>query len=137
MALKACVLQCAYRIPVLGLSPVPENPAEDLGAWYLRSEAVFAHLRSILEQSHLRRIDRLQSMPEKAMTSLWWPFTQHSLVSKEGVTVIDSRSGENFSVFEVRAWLSCDAWSIKCFCRHCLTCVDLRRFLHPRLSMNG
>lgn len=65
----------------------------------------FAELRDVLEVSHLRRMERLEEMSRKAHQSVWWPFTQHSLVAEDAITVIDSRSGENFSVYKVRIML--------------------------------
>ncbi|CAM6083387.1 unnamed protein product [Calypogeia fissa] len=88
------------RVPVLVLSPVPSDPNEDLASWFAKSEGVFSELRNSLEEAHEKRIQRLQEMPGKAKEILWWPFTQHSMVRTAGVTVIDSRCGENFSVFK-------------------------------------
>jgi dethiobiotin synthetase/adenosylmethionine--8-amino-7-oxononanoate aminotransferase len=38
-------------------------------------------------------------MAGKAGDVLWWPFTQHGLVGTENVTVIDSRTGDEFAVY--------------------------------------
>lgn len=35
-----------------------------------------------LERSHLRRMEELQGMPARTLDSVWWPFTQHGLVSR-------------------------------------------------------
>lgn len=44
------------------------------------------------------------NLMNKAITSgkenLWWPFTQHATVLKDNVTVIDSRCGEQFAVYQ-------------------------------------
>nr|VDC90920.1 unnamed protein product [Brassica rapa] len=42
----------------------------------------------------------LQMLKERYQVVFWWPFTQHKLVHEETVTVIDSRYGENFSVYK-------------------------------------
>ncbi|WAQ88313.1 hypothetical protein PtA15_9A440 [Puccinia triticina] len=44
-----------------------------------------------LQARHLRRVDELESMPERALNQIWWPFLQHnSLTTPSQVTVIDS-----------------------------------------------
>ncbi len=35
-----------------------------------------------------------------AKKNFWWPFTQHSTVLQDSVTVIDSRCGESFAVYQ-------------------------------------
>jgi dethiobiotin synthetase/adenosylmethionine--8-amino-7-oxononanoate aminotransferase len=37
-----------------------------------------------LEQKHQARIDELKSMPARTHKSIWWPFTQHGIVSSTG-----------------------------------------------------
>lgn len=34
-----------------------------------------------LEEKHKRRIEELGGMPQRTLDSIWWPFTQHQLVS--------------------------------------------------------
>ncbi len=34
-----------------------------------------------LEEGHLKRIEELQSMPGRTLDKVWWPFTQHGIVS--------------------------------------------------------
>lgn len=34
-----------------------------------------------LEEWHKRRIEELGEMPQRTLDSVWWPFTQHQLVS--------------------------------------------------------
>ncbi|KAH9457465.1 hypothetical protein MJO28_011767 [Puccinia striiformis f. sp. tritici] len=44
-----------------------------------------------LQSLHLARIEKLESMSERALRKIWWPFLQHSsLVNPSQVTVIDS-----------------------------------------------
>lgn len=35
-----------------------------------------------LEEMHGERMRGLESMPERTMSKVWWPFTQHGLVSR-------------------------------------------------------
>jgi dethiobiotin synthetase/adenosylmethionine--8-amino-7-oxononanoate aminotransferase len=86
---------------VLVLPPLPQDPNENLAEWFAIAEETFAQLRSVLESSHLKRLRRLEEMPKKASQILWWPFTQHDLVPEESITLIDSRLGDNFSVYKV------------------------------------
>lgn len=90
------------RIPVLVLPPLPEDPNESLEEWFALAEGKFLELRGLLENAHFKRLRRLEEMPKKASNILWWPFTQHDLVAQDSITLIDSRSGENFSVYKVK-----------------------------------
>ena len=103
-----CENWCAYafisslfRTPVLVLPSLPEDPNKNLEDWFGLAEGKFLELRVILENAHFERLRRLEEMPKKASDILWWPFTQHDLVAQDSVTLIDSRSGEDFSVFKV------------------------------------
>lgn len=91
-----------FRIPVLVLPPLPQDPNENLAEWFAIAEETFAELRHVLENSHLKRLRRLEEMPKKASQILWWPFTQHDLVPEESITLIDSCLGDNFSVYKVK-----------------------------------
>lgn len=88
---------------VLVLPPIPHDPSDNLLEWFDDSREVFSSLREIMLAAYSERIKRLHDMPKKAVDIFWWPFTQHSLVPEEFVTVIDSRCGENFSVHKVCA----------------------------------
>ncbi|XP_056176987.1 bifunctional dethiobiotin synthetase/7,8-diamino-pelargonic acid aminotransferase, mitochondrial isoform X2 [Syzygium oleosum] len=88
------------RVPVLVLPHVPEDPSNDLMEWFIDSRGIFDVLKNIMKSSYLERMQTLLDMPKKARDIFWWPFTQHTLVSEDGVTVIDSRHGENFTVFK-------------------------------------
>lgn len=83
------------------LPSIPQDLSDDLMGWYDDARGVFDSLLETMISSHAERVKRLSDMPKKAMDVIWWPFTQHGLVSEEDVTVIDSRCGENFSVFKV------------------------------------
>ncbi|XWS70927.1 hypothetical protein CRYUN_Cryun03dG0092500 [Craigia yunnanensis] len=90
------------RVPVLVLPPIPQDQSNDLMEWFDESCNVFNSLKDIMLEAYLERIQRLNEMPERAGNVFWWPFTQHKLVQPCNVTVIDSRYGENFSVYKVQ-----------------------------------
>ncbi|ESQ42643.1 hypothetical protein EUTSA_v10012677mg [Eutrema salsugineum] len=88
------------KVPVLVLPPVPKDPSDDLIEWFLESDCVFKALKETMVSAYLERVERLNCMAKQAGEVFWWPFTQHKLVPEETVTVIDSRCGENFSVYK-------------------------------------
>ncbi|KAL6842248.1 hypothetical protein ACP4OV_027896 [Aristida adscensionis] len=90
------------RVHVLVLPRIPEDPKDDLTDWFSESSSVFSILKDTLQSFHSGRIQRLNSMRRKSKDLLWWPFTQHSLVPTDSVTVIDSRCGENFSALKIK-----------------------------------
>ncbi|TXG61009.1 hypothetical protein EZV62_012372 [Acer yangbiense] len=90
------------RVPVLVLPPIPQDPSNDLMEWFDESHDIFNSLKDIMLSAYTERIQRLHDMTKKAGEIFWWPFTQHGLVPEETVTVIDSRCGENFSVYKER-----------------------------------
>ncbi|AQK40716.1 Bifunctional dethiobiotin synthetase/78-diamino-pelargonic acid aminotransferase mitochondrial [Zea mays] len=90
------------RVHVLILPQIPEDPLDDLTDWFSESSSIFIFLKDELQSFHSRRIERLNSMQRKSKALLWWPFTQHNLVPQDSVTVIDSRYGENFSVYKIK-----------------------------------
>ncbi|KAF8521853.1 PLP-dependent transferase [Gautieria morchelliformis] len=54
-----------------------------------------------LDQVHTERLKDLGSMAKRTIDTVWWPFVQHGLVKEQNdVTVIDSASGDFFSVFD-------------------------------------
>lgn len=99
---------CCYafilsRVPVLVLPPIPQDPSNNLLEWFDESHNVFNSLKNILLEAYLERILGFNEMARRAGDVFWWPFTQHKLVPPCSVTVIDSRCGENFSVYKVCA----------------------------------
>ncbi|KAF7789731.1 hypothetical protein EIP86_000677 [Pleurotus ostreatoroseus] len=55
---------------------------------------------SHLDICHEKRLKDLESMHNRTADTIWWPFVQHGLVkSRKDVTVIDSASGDAFSVY--------------------------------------
>ncbi|KAG4959075.1 hypothetical protein JHK87_035708 [Glycine soja] len=90
------------KVPVLVLPPIPKDPLNDLMEWFESSHYIFSNLKEIMLSAYFERIKKLHDMPREARDIIWWPFTQHKLVPDGGVTVIDSRCGENFSIFKVQ-----------------------------------
>ncbi|KAG7538494.1 Aminotransferase class-III [Arabidopsis suecica] len=88
------------KVPVLVLPPVPKDPSDDLIEWFVESDGVFKALKETMVLANLERLERLNGMAKQAGEVFWWPFTQHKLVHEETVTVIDSRCGENFSIYK-------------------------------------
>ncbi|KAL1217497.1 Bifunctional dethiobiotin synthetase/7,8-diamino-pelargonic acid aminotransferase [Cardamine amara subsp. amara] len=88
------------KVPVLVLPPIPKDPSDNLINWFVESDAVFKALKDRMVLSYLERLERLNAMAKQARDVFWWPFTQHKLVHDEAVTVIDSRCGENFSIYK-------------------------------------
>ncbi|KAL4066826.1 pyridoxal phosphate-dependent transferase [Scleroderma citrinum] len=96
---------------VLSLDPPPrrlDNHADNLAStesYYSKvvpgglDSEVFEAVQH-LEECHVRRIEELDSMPRRALDTIWWPFVQHGhLKSEKDVTIIDSASGDFFSVY--------------------------------------
>lgn len=102
-------------VPVLVMPPIPQDPLNDLIDWFDESWDVFKSLKDIMMHTYSERLKRLNEMPKKAGHVFWWPFTQHSLVPKDTITVIDSRCGENFSVYKSSGFITqqfdaCASW---------------------------
>ena len=94
-----------YSVPVFVLPPIPRRRTQRAGSAALRSWILQCHdkltkIKNKMDQDHQRRLARLAASSHEALTTLWWPFTQHDLVNK--VTVIDSRHGEDWWVYKVR-----------------------------------
>ncbi|OAX84168.1 dethiobiotin synthase [Emergomyces africanus] len=49
-----------------------------------------------LSEKHHSRISELESMPYRAHTSIWYPFTQHKSIAPKDIMVIDSAYGDCF-----------------------------------------
>lgn len=64
-------------------------------------KAVMRRVVEDLQRRHEERIGELESMPRRAMDTVWWPFVQHGTVKEEkDVMVIDSAHGDYFNVFK-------------------------------------
>ncbi|OJD16263.1 dethiobiotin synthase [Emergomyces pasteurianus Ep9510] len=49
-----------------------------------------------LSEKHHSRLSKLESMPHRAHTSIWYPFTQHQSIGPKDIMVIDSAYGDCF-----------------------------------------
>ncbi|KAI1319082.1 hypothetical protein EDD11_004971 [Mortierella claussenii] len=76
----------------------PKADAEQLHEYYKRTEDYFKDVVEKLDKAHQERLDRLESLADKAKTSIWWPFTQHQNVKE--VTVIDSAYGDIMTTYK-------------------------------------
>ncbi|KAH7441161.1 hypothetical protein KP509_03G027300 [Ceratopteris richardii] len=94
-------LQCdLYRLPVFVLPSIPEDLNDDLIVWFTKTASRFNEIRDHIKVVHKARMMQLQSMQRKGGHYLWWPFTQHSLVPEDQITVIDARVGDNFMIYK-------------------------------------
>lgn len=65
-----------------------------------KSDASMVDVARQLENQHSARLSELESMPRRTMDQVWWPFTQHGLITKEeDVMVVDSAKGDNFDAY--------------------------------------
>jgi dethiobiotin synthetase/adenosylmethionine--8-amino-7-oxononanoate aminotransferase len=67
-----------------------EEDTEKLLQWYDSIEGgslgegdCMSEVARRLEEKHEARISELESMPARTQKSIWWPFTQHGMVSLE------------------------------------------------------
>eukprot|EP00250_Pteridium_aquilinum_P016808 c23301_g1_i1 orf=265-2925(-) len=89
-----------HRFPVFVLPMIPKDMNDDLIPWFTKSAGLFAQLQEHLKAAYTKRISRLRDMQKKGGQLLWWPFTQHSLVSEDKITVIDARVGNSFMIYK-------------------------------------
>lgn len=101
------------NIPVISLPTPPEPPkglpsaeidAADALAMkaYYKSAVESSNVKQLIEslyKQHEQRIDRLESMADRANDIIWYPFTQHQLVSPGDITVTDSAYDDCFQTF--------------------------------------
>lgn len=59
-----------------------------------RPSSITALVRG-LQKTHTERLEQIETMPSRALSKIWWPFVQHTTITKPSdVTVIDSASGD-------------------------------------------
>lgn len=91
----------------VGVLPKPPerkvDPAEDHDVteqYYDRlcqPESPMQEVVTHLAKAHRRRIETLESIPNRTLQHVWWPFVQHATVEgPQDVTVIDSAHGDIF-----------------------------------------
>lgn len=81
---------CDSPPPLPDSASIPQN-VSGIGA----IPAILSHIKC----RHNERITNIASMPERTLSSVWWPFVQHANIpgareSHGGVTVIDSAFGD-------------------------------------------
>lgn len=98
-------------IPLFNIQP-PPNLTGDSGKDTAATNNYYSALRispgsqmelleERLHQAHLERLRNLDSMAERTIHHVWWPFVQHGMVKDASdVTVIDSAQGDFFSVYK-------------------------------------
>jgi dethiobiotin synthetase/adenosylmethionine--8-amino-7-oxononanoate aminotransferase len=116
------------NIPVYTIDAPPEKygtleeDKQRLAKWYEevegREDGGVAGTVEWLDQEHKQRIKGLDGMAQRTLDNVWWPFTQHGLVSprasivifpnawqvdkKSDVMVVDSAYGDNFDAHYTR-----------------------------------
>jgi dethiobiotin synthetase/adenosylmethionine--8-amino-7-oxononanoate aminotransferase len=98
------------NIPVLTAPQPPERGNDDVRNMQLyyeqieqeKPESSFSTkgFAQHLVHAHGGRIDSLDSMAERALDCIWWPFTQHQHLTKQTITPIDSAYGDYFQTFQ-------------------------------------
>ncbi|KAK0667121.1 hypothetical protein QBC41DRAFT_254887 [Cercophora samala] len=94
-----------HSIPV-HTAPLPpsfaaSNDTSNMQTYYASTtslpslSSIAAHLASL----HRTRVAHLQSMPETASNTIWYPFTQHQHLTADKITVIDSAKDSHFDTF--------------------------------------
>ncbi len=104
----------AGRVPrIVTLGTLASLEADGLTAWMRMQARAFDDLSAGLEAVHTSAGLNARDLERKASTSLWWPFTQHGLVSE--AAVIESAHGDEMvfagegSVFD-----ACASWWTQC-----------------------
>ncbi|KXJ89004.1 bifunctional dethiobiotin synthetase/adenosylmethionine-8-amino-7-oxononanoate aminotransferase [Microdochium bolleyi] len=101
----------ASDVPVYTISKPPQRIANDqaehdsMAAYYerLSSDPSMSDLLANLDKRSEDRINRLETMNQKATNTIWYPFTQQKLLSASQITTIDSAHGDFFQVLSPAA----------------------------------
>ncbi|GJJ07127.1 hypothetical protein Clacol_001327 [Clathrus columnatus] len=100
------------EIPLFYIPPPPtllgniESDRKATDSYYspidkCKSTVGIPSLETWLDKVHEKRFKKLDSMAERTLQHVWWPFVQHGMVKdKTEVTVIDSARGDFFSVYD-------------------------------------
>ncbi|KAK4198341.1 bifunctional dethiobiotin synthetase/adenosylmethionine-8-amino-7-oxononanoate aminotransferase [Triangularia verruculosa] len=96
-----------HSIPVQ-TAPLPplfssSNDTRNMRTYYtstLALPSLSSSIPSHLSDSHQARISRLESMPDAAAKTIWYPFTQHTHLPSDKITVIDSAKDSHFDTFD-------------------------------------
>ena len=80
---------------------LPKLPHEGDGQkWVHAQNDAFRDMHAHLVQWHAKRVEKLNGLAKDALDTLWWPFTQHEMVKKDMVAVIDGRSQDDFVIYD-------------------------------------
>ncbi|KAI2617756.1 PLP-dependent transferase [Hypoxylon sp. NC1633] len=92
-----------HNIPVASLPKPParedgEADARMMSEYYDQQTASMtaSDILDHLNRRHRVRTERLESMPDEAYKRIWYPFTQHKLISSDSIVAIDSARGDFF-----------------------------------------
>lgn len=61
---------------------------------------VIKQANEYLTEVHKKRLLDLQSLKQRASDTIWYPFSQHSLINKDTITAIDSAHSDFFQSFD-------------------------------------
>ncbi|KAJ4155102.1 hypothetical protein LMH87_000367 [Akanthomyces muscarius] len=100
-----------YNIPVMSLQEPPtrlESEARDVEAmkeYYEQrtEENIVGTVLEHLDLNHTKRLDRLESMAQKAHETIWYPFTQHEHLPAKDIMTIDSAYGDYFQTYNTKS----------------------------------
>ncbi|BDD61713.1 hypothetical protein MPDQ_001481 [Monascus purpureus] len=100
-------------IPLVPLPQPPVKPAgQDADSLARDEEALVAYYSKVAKESDIlqlldelavknaERIDRLESMADRAHDMIWYPFTQHHDMKAKDITVIDSAYDDYFQTYQ-------------------------------------
>ena len=102
------------NIPLLALPRPPVRPSsgseaeslakdqEAMTSFYAEAanDPEIVRLLRTLENRHGQRIERLESMAQKAKDLVWYPFTQHKGMTPKDITVIDSANDDCYQTLK-------------------------------------
>ncbi|KAM7198202.1 bifunctional dethiobiotin synthetase/7 8-diamino-pelargonic acid aminotransferase [Naviculisporaceae sp. PSN 640] len=91
-----------HSIKVTCLPHPPAFDHSDILAYYKQVEGLdlVDNLVLYLNEGHISRLRRLDTMGESALSSIWYPFTQHANLTPDKITVIDSARGDYFQTWK-------------------------------------
>ncbi|CAN0217250.1 unnamed protein product, partial [Discosporangium mesarthrocarpum] len=87
-------------IPVFELGALPP-PDVALEPWYEAQGAAFDSALRVLVRARAALGQELATSAERALESVWWPFTQHSGLGEGAVTVLDSAYGDCYNTVTI------------------------------------
>lgn len=98
-----------FGVPVVGVEAPPQRARDprtdeqEMMLYYTQASARGTGVLKHLAARHVQRIKRLESMAKEAHGTIWYPFTQQTLLSPENITAIDSARGDFFQTLVPQA----------------------------------